>query len=151
MTKPIQVKALNVPAITRQYAALSAAAPNKIDGEGNVTVVKIVKTAKSRAPVITGQYKRGIITKFSLKKNKRETKAEVHAVSAQSVYLEAGTGRRGKRSWMHQVVKYIHGSKPGMEAQNILWDAREKHDVDHRVTVANLITAPPGCSTRLSL
>lgn len=138
MAKALTVKAINLPAIRRQFSAYRAAAPNSVAGESNVTAKKVVATAKSTALVDTGQYKGGIIPKFATRSNKLVV-AEAKAMAPQSRWLEAGTGTRGRGTWKQQISDYMHGGKPGMKATNNLWNAWLKNMKGHRDRIADAV------------
>ena len=144
MSEMMDVKAINIPAIDRAFSAMSAGAPNKTARKSNEIAHKISETARSTAPVGKkdgGQYKLGIIPRFSATKNSRLVAAEIHAIAPHSAFVEAGTGRRGRGSWKKQIADYVHGSRPGMKASNNLHNAALKHNKAYRDGMIKLINA----------
>ncbi|MEE9302144.1 MAG: hypothetical protein V3U84_00015 [Thiotrichaceae bacterium] len=132
------VEVLNLPQVLKGFALLRAGAPNAVAGESNVSARLISRFSKGIAPVKTGQYRAGISPLFAKKTGKR-VEAEVRARAPQSQFVEAGTGRRGAASWKNQITGYVHGSRAGMKAFNILDRAVRAIGPSHRKRIAAAI------------
>ena len=85
-----------------------------------------------------GQWTAGIRAKFAKPSDKRII-GEAKSMAPHGSFLEMGTGRRGRGTAKGRLTGYRHGSKPGMDAKNIFFNAKKKFSKYHREAMAKVL------------